>query len=119
MDMYELPPAPLADPAALEACLQAAARCAGATPLGGHFHLFGPGQGVTGVLLLQESHISIHTWPEAGFAALDVFMCGTARPGLAVDQLIATLGPGRHEVRVVERGAVRKCGVPVMSSGCR
>ena len=118
-DFHGVAPARLADLAAIEALLRAAAATAGATPVGGHFHPFGPGLGVTGVLLLQESHISIHTWPEAGFAALDVFMCGTARPGLAVDQLIATLGPGRHEVRVVERGAVRKCGVPVMSSGCR
>ncbi len=105
VDMYALPAsAPLGDPAALEACLHAAARTAGATPLSGHFHLFGPGQGVTGVLLLQESHISIHTWPETGFAALDVFMCGKARPGLAVDHLLAALAPGRHEVRVVARG---------------
>ena len=41
---------------------------------------FGPGLGVTGVVLLAESHISIHTWPENGFAAADIFMCGAAQP---------------------------------------
>jgi S-adenosylmethionine decarboxylase len=44
-----------------------------------HFHAFGEGQGVTGVVLLAESHITIHTWPECGFAAADIFMCGSAR----------------------------------------
>jgi S-adenosylmethionine decarboxylase len=70
----------LGDAAAIEALLRAAADAAGATPVAGHFHPFGPGLGVTGVLLLQESHISIHTWPEHGFAAVDVFMCGAPGP---------------------------------------
>jgi S-adenosylmethionine decarboxylase len=49
-----------------------------------HFHAFGEGQGVTGVVLLAESHITIHTWPECGFAAADIFMCGSAQPELAL-----------------------------------
>ena len=80
-------------PLAIETVLREAARAAGATPVGGHFHPFGPGQGVTGVLLLQESHISIHTWPEHGFAAVDVFMCGAARPERAVAVIKAALQP--------------------------
>ncbi|UUZ57112.1 adenosylmethionine decarboxylase [Massilia sp. H-1] len=58
-----------------------------------HFHSFGAAQGVTGVLLLAESHISIHTWPEFGFAAADIFMCGDARPALALD-VIERAGTG-------------------------
>ena len=53
------------------------------------------GPGVTGVLLLAESHISIHTWPEAGFAAVDIFMCGAARPQVALD-IISTALAARH-----------------------
>ena len=72
--------------------------------MGGHFHPFGPGRGVTGVLLLKESHISIHTWPEHGFAAVDVFMCGNARPERAVDVIEATLAAGSVSLREVARG---------------
>jgi S-adenosylmethionine decarboxylase len=81
----------LGDCAAIETLLRDAARAAGATPVGGEFHHFGPGLGVTGVLLLQESHISIHTWPEHGFAAVDVFMCGAAQPEQAVAVIEAAL----------------------------
>lgn len=83
----------LTDPLAIETLLREAARAAGATPVGSNFHPFGPGLGVTGVLLLQESHISIHTWPEHGFAAVDVFMCGSARPERAVAVIEAALQP--------------------------
>ena len=76
LDLYDCDAALLADAPALQALLQRAADVAGATTLAAHFHPFGEGMGVTGVLLLAESHISIHTWPEHGFAALDVFLCG-------------------------------------------
>jgi S-adenosylmethionine decarboxylase len=59
---------------------------------------------VTGVLLLAESHISIHTWPEAGFAAVDIFMCGAARPQLVLERIEAALRPLTKQVRTVERG---------------
>jgi S-adenosylmethionine decarboxylase len=70
----------------------------------GHFHPFGPGLGVTGVLLLKESHISIHTWPEHGFAAVDVFMCGAARPDKAVEAIAAALAAGSVALREIARG---------------
>lgn len=66
----------LDDAAHIEACLIAAAAAAGATLLEIRLHSFGPAQGVTGVALLAESHISIHTWPEFGSACVDIFMCG-------------------------------------------
>ena len=59
---------------------------AGATLLHIHLHHFQP-SGVSGVAVLAESHISIHTWPEAGYAALDVFMCGSANPDACVPVL--------------------------------
>ena len=55
--------------------LEDGARHAGATILHSHYHHFGEGSGVSGVTVLAESHISIHTWPEVGYAAIDVFMC--------------------------------------------
>jgi len=77
----------LDDPAHLETIMRKAAVGAGATILQSHFHHFGPEMGVTGVLMLAESHISVHTWPETGFAALDIFMCGSAR----IDRAIAVI----------------------------
>ena len=90
-DLSGVAAAVLRDCAALEALLRQAAVTAGAQVLHGHFHSFGVEAGVTGVLLLAESHISIHTWPEAGFAAVDIFMCGAARPQVALDIIATTL----------------------------
>jgi S-adenosylmethionine decarboxylase len=61
---------------------------------------------VTGVVLLAESHISLHTWPETGFAAADVFMCGHADPQAAIAVLLAALEPGESRIEVVDRGAM-------------
>lgn len=76
----------LNDIAYIEATLKECATVAGATLLHCHLHHFKP-EGVSGVLVLAESHISIHTWPEMGYAALDVFMCGDAEPHKAIDVL--------------------------------
>jgi S-adenosylmethionine decarboxylase len=103
-DLHGIESGPLLDAAAIEALLRSAAEAAGARILHGHFHTFGPEQGVTGVLLLAESHISIHTWPEAGFAAVDIFMCGAARPQLALARIEAALRPATAQVRDVARG---------------
>jgi len=67
----------------LELLLSSAAKAAGATILGANFHSFGEGVGNTGVLILAESHISVHTWPENNYAAIDIFFCGNLdRDGL-------------------------------------
>jgi len=76
---------------------------AGATLLHIHLHPFEP-TGVSGVAVLAESHISVHTWPEAGYAAFDVFMCGDAQPEKCVDVLNAAFAPGRSEVSELLRG---------------
>jgi len=68
----------------IEKTLNEAVVATGATLLHIHLHNFTPNGGVSGVALLAESHISIHTWPERNYAALDVFMCGHARPELAL-----------------------------------
>ena len=103
-DLHGVAPQLLSDPQRIEALLMAAAKAAGATPLYSKFHHFGMDQGVTGVLLLQESHISIHTWPEFGFAAVDAFMCGDCRPDLAIAVLTEALLPAGIDIRQELRG---------------
>jgi len=103
-DLAGIDAALLVDAAAIDALLRTAAEAAGARILHSHFHTFGPGMGVTGVLLLAESHISIHTWPEHGFAAADIFMCGDAQPQRALDLIDAALKPGTHSVQTIARG---------------
>lgn len=70
----------------VESAFRACVEACKATLLHIHLHRFAP-QGVSGVAVLAESHISVHTWPEAGYAAFDVFMCGDAEPWNAVDIL--------------------------------
>lgn len=72
---------------------------AGATLLHIHLHHFTPNGGVSGVAVLAESHISIHSWPEADYAALDVFMCGNAKPHATVEVLEAAFKPTRTVVK--------------------
>ncbi len=96
----------LADPAHIDAALRAAALQAGATILHSHFHHFTPNGGVSGVVVLAESHISIHTWPERDFAAVDIFMCGDCDPHDAVPVLQAAFNPGRIDLDEQRRGRV-------------
>jgi S-adenosylmethionine decarboxylase len=71
----------------IELALRRAVQSAGATLLHLHLHEFTAGGGVSGVAVLAESHISIHTWPERNYAAIDVFMCGSAAPHKVVPVL--------------------------------
>ncbi|MBV0912263.1 adenosylmethionine decarboxylase [Anianabacter salinae] len=75
----------------------------GATLLHIHTHKFSP-QGVSGVAVLAESHISVHTWPEIGYGAFDVFMCGDAQPWKAVDVLAKAFGTRDVRVKELLRG---------------
>ncbi|HEY8189157.1 MAG TPA: adenosylmethionine decarboxylase, partial [Micavibrio sp.] len=84
--------------------LRKSAEACGATVLDITLHSFGEGAGITGVAVLSESHISIHTWPEIGFAALDVFMCGTCDPRKAVPVLQEFFKPGETVVSECRRG---------------
>ena len=86
-----------------EVMLKAAVDC-GAVVLGESFHRFSP-QGVSGVVVIAESHISIHTWPEYGYAAADVFTCGTTvNPEIAAQVLIEKLGSKNHTITEIKRG---------------
>jgi len=87
----------------IEATLRRCVEAARATLLHLHVHHFQP-NGVSGVAVLAESHISIHTWPDAGYAALDVFMCGSANPDACVPVLREAFSAKRVGVNELLRG---------------
>jgi S-adenosylmethionine decarboxylase len=94
----------LDDEALIQQALKDAAIEAGATLLHVHTHKFEEGGGVSGVAVLAESHISVHTWPERRFAAFDIFMCGCARPVDAIPALRRAFTPGQLHVVEHKRG---------------
>lgn len=113
-ELYECAGDPrlLTDAEALRAlCLEACA-LPGLTPVGELFHQFAGARqpaGVTGVVLLAESHLTVHTWPEENTATLDLYVCnfrhendGVAR--LACQRLLDAFQPGRYVRREVQRG---------------
>jgi len=85
----------LDDLAHIEQTLKDCVEASGATLLHIHLHHFTPNGGVSGVAVLAESHISIHSWPECGYAAMDVFMCGEAEPQQTIDVLREAFNPDR------------------------
>lgn len=103
LDFWGCDPAMLDDLAALEDALACAAEAAGAHIVKRVMHGFSP-HGVTGMLLLEESHLSIHTWPESGYAAIDFYTCGAGDPALAEAPLAALLKPTRVARQSIVRG---------------
>ena len=104
LDLWDVAPDLLDDLDGLRELLADCARRGGATVVEERFHRFAP-QGVSGVVVLAESHVAVHTWPENGFAAFDVFTCG--EPEMAeriADHLVTALEPGREQRQRVERG---------------
>jgi S-adenosylmethionine decarboxylase len=102
IDLYEAEG--LADIDRIEEALRKCVAAAGATLLHIHLHHFEPNGGVSGVAVLAESHISIHSWPEANYAALDVFMCGEAKPEACIPVLREAFKPKRIVVGEHLRG---------------
>ena len=88
----------------MERAMREAFEAAKATLLHIHLHHFTPNGGISGVAVLAESHISVHTWPERQFAAFDIFMCGDAKPELAVEMLRTHFRPGQFQVQELLRG---------------
>ncbi len=90
----------------VEQALRDAADRAGATLLNVDLHHFSPNGGISGVAVLAESHISIHTWPEISYAAVDVFMCGNAQPHKAIEVLKGVFQPGLVTLAEHKRGVI-------------
>jgi len=102
LDLYD--PQFLDDLDIVRSTLCAAADAVGATVLEQKFHVFGGDAGITGVLLLKESHMSIHTWPETSFAAVDIFLCGGLSPEPAIAVIEAAFHASHSEVSRIHRG---------------
>jgi S-adenosylmethionine decarboxylase len=91
---------------AVETALRDSVEASGATLLKLDLHCFSPSGGITGVAVLAESHISIHTWPERAYAAIDVFMCGDADPHRAIEVLRHAFAPRMLTVSEHRRGVM-------------
>lgn len=96
----------LDDRDAADRALRTAAEAAGASLLDIDLHCFTPNSGITGLAMLASSHISIHTWPERAYAAVDVFMCGDADPHRAVQFLKQAFSPTMMMVAEHKRGVM-------------
>lgn len=84
--------------------LKAAVKDAGAEIIDSKFHCFGEGDGFTGLILLSESHLSIHTWPEHGYAAIDIFMCGDCDPKNALPKIVEFFVGAKIDQQEIIRG---------------
>lgn len=94
----------LTDPCYIQDILEDAAIEAGATVIFSYYHPFGVDYGISGVTILSESHISIHTWPEYNYAAIDVFMCGDADPLKTLDIIRKAFYTDDVEYTMIKRG---------------
>ncbi len=106
MEAYDCDPKALDDLRGLQQAMIEASELAGATVVDVAFRKFDP-YGVSGVVVISESHLTIHTWPEYGYAALDLFTCGdSADPWKAFDHLVKFLKSKRITTMEVQRGFV-------------
>lgn len=97
------------DPDALRARCRRAVTDAGLSPVGELFHRFPAGGGVTGVVLLAESHLAVHTWPELAAVTIDVYVCNvsgdnSARAEALLEALEAAFAPGAVDRQRLQRG---------------
>ena len=91
----------------LKKVIKNAVKVSGATMLHMHLHRFGKEQGISGVAVLAESHISVHTWPERDYVAFDIFMCGDTQPEASAEYLIKTLKPKKELLKKIKRGVIK------------
>jgi S-adenosylmethionine decarboxylase proenzyme len=119
VDLFDCAPEPLKRAGEVEKILVEAARLIKATIVTTTFHEFSP-FGVSGVVVIAESHLAIHTWPEHGYAAVDVFTCGdTLEPGPAAKYIAARFRAGRCDIREVRRGLLDGLGRGRAGAGLR
>jgi len=104
LDLYDCDIKQLGDVDQIKAFMLEAAKIAEATIVGEFFHEFSP-YGISGIVIIAESHISIHTWPERNFAAIDIFTCSDEMKYEDASQyLIKALKARKHEINNVKRG---------------
>ena len=105
LELYDCPVELLRLPADSERLLLAAAAALRATVIESRFHAFSP-HGVSGVVVIAESHLTVHTWPEYGYAAVDIFSCGELDLEAGIRALVEGYAAGRVEERRIQRGRV-------------
>jgi S-adenosylmethionine decarboxylase proenzyme len=106
VEYYACNPEALNDVAHIKRAMRGAAVASGATVVQEAFHLFNP-HGVSGVVVIAESHLAIHTWPEFGYAAVDLFTCGEdVNPEIAFNYLKEHLGSGSYSAMEMKRGII-------------
>ncbi|HIP74341.1 MAG TPA: adenosylmethionine decarboxylase [Euryarchaeota archaeon] len=99
----------LTDPKKIEQIFMEAAKLANMTVKASYFFRFSP-TGVSGAVIVAESHISIHTWPEEGYAAIDVYTCGESDPERAVDYILRKIGAKHAHISEIKRGIPEEDG---------
>jgi S-adenosylmethionine decarboxylase proenzyme len=106
VEFYQCDAEKLNDQKHIASAMREAALRSGATIVEDVFHLFNP-HGISGVVVIAESHLSIHTWPEYGYAAVDLFTCGDEIiPERAFEHLKDQLGAGNYSVMELKRGVL-------------
>ncbi len=116
VEFYDCDKEILDDVAAIEDHMRTAARKANSTIVNSTFHRFSP-YGVSGVVVIAESHLSIHTWPEYGYAAVDLFTCGeSVDPWKAFEYLKDVLKSKRESTMELKRGEYEEIGIPENSN---
>ncbi len=116
IEFYDCNSDVLDDVAGIEEHMRTAARKANSTVVNSTFHRFSP-YGVSGVVVIAESHLSIHTWPEYKYAAVDLFTCGeSVNPWKAFEYLKEFFRPSRESVIELKRGEYDKVGIPESSN---
>jgi len=110
VEFYDCDPALLNNPVFVEGSMKEAAVVAGSSIVDSVFRIFAP-HGVSGVVVIAESHLAIHTWPEYGYAAVDLFTCGDkVDPWAAHDYLRDALRAGNSEYKELPRGKLQVLG---------
>ncbi len=117
LELFDCDPDAINNLEAVKAVLIEAAKRAQATIVDVVFHEFNP-FGVSGVVVIAESHLSIHTWPEYRYAAVDVFSCGDVlQPEVAVSYLVEQFGARRTSIVELQRGMFINARHPVVNKG--
>src|SRR5438445_13420610 len=115
LEMFDCDPDAINSLEAVKGALVEAAKRAQATIVDVVFHEFNP-FGISGVVVIAESHLSIHTWPEYKYAAVDIFSCGDVlQPEVAASYLLEHFGPERTRVVDLQRGMFLNSAVPIVN----
>jgi S-adenosylmethionine decarboxylase len=115
LELFDCDPDAITNLEAVKSALVEAARRAQATIVDVVFHEFNP-FGISGVVVIAESHLSIHTWPEYRYAAVDIFSCGDAlNPEVAANYLVEQFAAERTSVVDVQRGMFLNASVPIVN----